>query len=956
MPPALSLILCSRNDEYMGNSLWRLETTLNYVGERVAALGRHEDVEVLVTDWGSQVPLRDVVALRPAAARIMAFVTVPPRLARQQQQDSSFPEVLALNAAARCARGSYIGRIDQDTLVGERFLRWLFDALHGVRPLETKDVTLDTALLFANRRDIPYRFAAGSPSLENVTRFIRLFGGSLPVWSDNPATGDVFWTSSVGIWLAHRHLWHECGGYDERLIYYNWMETDMIRRLGQKYPIVNLGELTDHDFYHLEHYPPRTAWRAREHAKKNADIDMATPPKNFSPNTHDWGLHAYRLTPVPSAEATGVGASPALDDGRTGFAIFVLLMLRLAACTVSDRMFIFWMVHHQVWSRRFRRVRQELAGRPVTRWPGVVWGLWTDRRAARIRRMAGLRVRLLRTTLAGVLSTVGLLAWVRRLRLRIMLLTVREMRRRTRTDRKRFARFKHESGAVLGHRLEAMAGTLRTALVVSSRCPSVEGELCTIKALQMAGFKPVILLEDEQSALRPYYELAGVGEIHFWSEFLTSLDFSSVAAAVVEPCQTLEDLSRCTHAGVRVGRIAACTALRRLRLGVLELRTPGVRDLLARCVASSMSSVAEAQNILRVVGPDLVLTDPEYTPKGELFETCLQNGLDVVAYDTAHRSNALMLKRYGHRNRDQHLTSLSSRSWALVRNLEWTSARRDTLVRELASSYTTGDWFGTPSTPSQARMTEPSEVRRFLGLDPAKKTACIFPPMLWDAPLMWGTTLFPTHEEWLIETVSAACRNDRVNWVIKIHPANTWKQADEKYRGDPAEVRVLREQLGVLPRHIIVIPPDTTMSTFSLLAVVDYCVTVRGTVGVEAATRGIPVLTAGAARYAGLGFTVDSESRGEYLARLARIQTTPPLGDEQRELAERFAYGLFLLRPLTLESVTWEPQESNGARPAVNPRARLNVRTEDDWRRATDVGALAEWFASRDEDFLAHVE
>ena len=201
-----------------------------------------------------------------------------------------------------------------------------------------------------------------------------------------------------------------------------------------------------------------------------------------------------------------------------------------------------------------------------------------------------------------------------------------------------------------------------------------------------------------------------------------------------------------------------------------------------------------------------------------------------------------------------------------------------------------------------------------------------------------------------------ACRNDRVNWIIKIHPANTWKQAEEKYRGDPAEVRVLREQFGALPKHIIVIPPDTTVSTFSLLAIVDYGVTVRGTVGVEAAARGIPVFTAGAARYAGLGFTVDSESRGEYLARLARIQETPALRVEQRELAERFAYGLFLLRPLTLESITWDAQESNGSGEAVNRRARINVRTEDEWRRATDLGALAEWFVSRDEDFLARVE
>ena len=126
--PLLSLVLCSRNDAYMGNSRWRLETTLNYIARRLEAIGRSSDVEVLVTDWGSDVPLRDEVSLVPAARDLVSFVTVPRPLARRLQRDSPFPEVLALNAAVRRARGAYVGRIDQDTLVGERFLRWFFAA------------------------------------------------------------------------------------------------------------------------------------------------------------------------------------------------------------------------------------------------------------------------------------------------------------------------------------------------------------------------------------------------------------------------------------------------------------------------------------------------------------------------------------------------------------------------------------------------------------------------------------------------------------------------------------------------------------------------------------------------------------------------------------------------------------------------------------------------------------
>ena len=359
--PALSLILCSRNDEYMGNSRWRLETTLNYAGERIEALGRAEDVEILVTDWGSEAPLRNAVGLKPAAARIVSFITVPPALARALQQDSPFPEVLALNAAARRACGSYIGRIDQDTLVGERFLRLFFEWVEGVRPLQMRGVTLETALLFANRRSVPYHFAAGAPSLGSVTRFIRLFGERLSVWRENPATGHVFWTSYVGIWLAHRNLWHECGGYDERLIHYNWMEADMICRLRQRYSVVDLGELIDHDFYHLEHFHSRAAWVARSHSISNPSVDVEKPCSILHPNAETWGLHHHPLERDPIASQVG----DVLVSRWTDIAAFAADMTRLTAVPVCDRLVIWKTVQHRVWRHKLLFARRELTGRPL---------------------------------------------------------------------------------------------------------------------------------------------------------------------------------------------------------------------------------------------------------------------------------------------------------------------------------------------------------------------------------------------------------------------------------------------------------------------------------------------------------------------------------------------------------------------------------------------------------------
>jgi hypothetical protein len=159
---ALSLILCSRNDQYMGNSRWRLQTALNYVAQKIHELSREKNVELLVSDWGSKTPLREVLKLSSVAAKMVSFISTPPTIAQMVQKDSPFSDALALNTVARRAAGEYIGRIDQDTLVGERFLEYFFALYEGRQKLGTP---LASAILFANQRMVPYRYIVRCPSL-----------------------------------------------------------------------------------------------------------------------------------------------------------------------------------------------------------------------------------------------------------------------------------------------------------------------------------------------------------------------------------------------------------------------------------------------------------------------------------------------------------------------------------------------------------------------------------------------------------------------------------------------------------------------------------------------------------------------------------------------------------------------------------------------------------------------
>jgi len=273
----LTFVLCSRNDGYRGNSLWRLQTTLNYLAHEASSIGRLEDVEVIVSDWGSRVPLRNAVRLSPEAAKATKFLEVPVDLASERQGDSPFSEVIANNAAIRRARGSFVGRIDQDTLVGSEFLERFFDAVDAG---EIDNAPIRDALLFVGRRSVPFRFSSRSPSFEAVVDFVEKYRNVLP----REGRGQLPWFDApVGAMILHRGLWHEYGGYDERLIYWGFMETDLAMRVRRKHPVVDLEPVIGCDFYHLAHSRRRRLSPSR---KTNPRVR----PTCQSPNDATWGL------------------------------------------------------------------------------------------------------------------------------------------------------------------------------------------------------------------------------------------------------------------------------------------------------------------------------------------------------------------------------------------------------------------------------------------------------------------------------------------------------------------------------------------------------------------------------------------------------------------------------------------------------------------------------------------
>lgn len=245
MKNSITFILCSKNDGYEGDSLKRLETSLNHnllVTEGI-------DREFIITDWGSEIPLSEVISIKEKYKSLVFWNYIPKEIC--QKYDSDFVEVLALNSAARKSNKNFIARLDQDIMVGSLFVE-------SVKNNEYKE----DEFYFSNRRDFfKNQELVCNPSKVKLSEF------------HHP-----YYHFAVGILMIPKSIWFLVKGYNENMIYYCHMEHDFIDRCSKVCNLVNLGEKLNYDFYHIYH--------DRYQGKQKKLNDRNTP---FS-NTETWGL------------------------------------------------------------------------------------------------------------------------------------------------------------------------------------------------------------------------------------------------------------------------------------------------------------------------------------------------------------------------------------------------------------------------------------------------------------------------------------------------------------------------------------------------------------------------------------------------------------------------------------------------------------------------------------------
>ncbi len=287
LPKLLSLVVTGRNDNYMGNFQYRLATCLNYIARHLRDLGRLNDVEVLITDWNSEVPLSKVLPLSPDAGHICRFVCVPPQIAQTQLQPGEvFYPTCAINTSVRRAQGQFVMLFDADSLFPRYSLQALLDLLDS-----KTDVLypLDRVFYFGHRYQVPWEIVQREPSLDEWDRYFVLNNGQLPPDSLPYGLG-IFGAAQ----MMHRSIWHACRGYNQQLRVQGWLDGELTLRVTQRYPWINLASLGI-SIFHMEH------WAHGRRIIGGQSHNVHSVSATFQVNDENWGLGNFELE-IQSAE------------------------------------------------------------------------------------------------------------------------------------------------------------------------------------------------------------------------------------------------------------------------------------------------------------------------------------------------------------------------------------------------------------------------------------------------------------------------------------------------------------------------------------------------------------------------------------------------------------------------------------------------------------------------------
>ena len=403
--------------------------------------------------------------------------------------------------------------------------------------------------------------------------------------------------------------------------------------------------------------------------------------------------------------------------------------------------------------------------------------------------------------------------------------------------------------------------------------------------------------------------------VYRYSQFLTPEDFQ--LAADLANSVPVAQIPEYMHLGIAVGEHSQAGALRFYARGTLDDERDGERVLRQYFRASLLTAnaITKLFNLHKYTCASF--HHGIYVPQGIVGAVARQREVRVVNWMPAYRKKTFI---FSHDNTYHHtLMAEPVEQW---QDMLWTEQTEADLLAYLKSRWKgSEDWISFNRNPQEDFQLIGNELK----LDPEKPTIGLLTNVVWDAQLHYPANVFSNMIEWLLETIRYFAKRPDLQLIIRIHPAELTGFIQSR---QPALAEI-RRAFPVLPPNISVIPPDSPISTYTVMRQAN-AVLIYGTkTGVELTSLGIPVIVAGEAWIRNKGITMDPSSANDYFQMLDKLPLEGRLSAELTDRARRYAYHFFFRRMIPLGFMT--PAEGF-------PPYRIQIKGIDGLRPGMDMG------------------
>ena len=299
--------------------------------------------------------------------------------------------------------------------------------------------------------------------------------------------------------------------------------------------------------------------------------------------------------------------------------------------------------------------------------------------------------------------------------------------------------------------------------------------------------------------------------------------------------------SRIKYDGCKVGQIAIHDLMIESKILSIEDLTETQQLLYKKYIMTMCYIISGVNEIIKSIDPEIFITFNPYCQNQAVLHCCKKNNVIYKSitgsihlgcnYANLQISNNTFI--FENRNNVQCFDKSISISYRnVLRNYQ------DSIYR----MFQTGSHIF-----SSQKKDTPEITLKKLSLDPHKKIVVAFTGS-YDERLgidiylnAWGTPLkleeiFKNQIEWLLYLCEIAKEDDSLQYLFRIHPR-------EGRDGGSVHLQMLRETFKVVPRNVRVIWPETPISSYDLLEIMDLCLISTSTMGIECNRVGIPAMS-----------------------------------------------------------------------------------------------------------------